>query len=32
MKETMQDIEIREEEQHEEIPCWALLELQSMAD
>ncbi len=31
MKETVQDIEIREEERNEETICWALLELQSLA-
>jgi hypothetical protein len=32
MKETVQDIEIREEERNEETICWALLELQSLAE
>lgn len=32
MKETVQDIEIRKEERNEETICWALLELQSLAE
>lgn len=32
MKETVQDIEIREEERNEETICWALMELQSLAE